>query len=368
MFGVLISHFGLVLDRDQTAIADVLYLIGKFASPTFMLVSGIMLGFLLAHARNDTARLKVHLLDRALFLLVIGHPLIAVALYHRGLPLSQQWIHSFMTDTIALCIIFGILVTPRLSKHQRLLGALALYALSWVAVIAWLPHDLGARIVKEFVVGTIEVQDPYAQTIFSIMPWAAVYFAGTVIGEGLPDLRVGGVRETGRRFLLGGALAVVTGLGVKAAYLVVRPVAWRAIAEMPRTWYVAYNLTSLFDKYPPGPAYLLFYGGLGAVLIGCCLVAVERNLFPAARSAAATVGRASLIVFVLSYYVLYLGVARFPLEQTAWLPWLFLASAILLWAVAWGWNRWAGNRFLTVGLRRVLTRWRVRKGVPTPFD
>jgi len=366
MLGVLISHFGLVIERDQLAIANRLYLVGKFASPTFMLVSGVMLGFLLSHPGTDARRLKLHLLDRALFLLLVGHPLIAIALYHRGLPFSGQWVHSFMTDTIALSIMLGVYLVPRLSRGQRLGAALAMYALSWALVIFWLPHGIGMRVIKEFLVGTIEPNELYAQSIFSIVPWGAVYFVGTVIGEALPDLNEGGRRESGRAFLIGGGVAVATGLAAKTAYLLARPVAWHALADMPRPWYVLYNLTNLFDKYPPGPAYLLFYGGLGAMLIGCCMLAVEWNLFPLARNAAATVGRASLIVFVLSYYVLYRGVTRFPLKHTAILPVLFIASAALLWAVAWAWNRWAGNRFLTVGLRKAVTDRRARTAVALP--
>lgn len=368
MFGVLISHFGLVIERDQLRIANQLYLIGKFASPTFMLVSGVMLGLLLAHPDAEARRLKFHLLDRALFLLVVGHPLIALALHHRGLPMSRQWVHSFMTDTIAISIIIGVYLVPRMSRWQRLFAALAMYTCSWLLVILWMPHGLGVRVVKEFLVGTIEPNDPYAQSIFSIVPWAAVYFVGTVIGERLPVLDGQGRRRSGRLFLAGGLIAMGAGLAAKVTYLYARPTAWHALADIPRPWFVLYNLTDLFDKYPPGPAYLLFYGGMGAALIGCCLLAVEYNRLPTVREAAATVGRASLVVFVVSYYVLYRGVAYLPLRRTALLPLYFLASAGILWCVAWAWNRWLGNRFLTVGLRRISARWRAPASEVVPVS
>lgn len=55
-----------------------LALVGKVATPTFVLVSGILMGYQ-TEAAAGAARFRMHLLVRALFLVTIGYLLIALS-------------------------------------------------------------------------------------------------------------------------------------------------------------------------------------------------------------------------------------------------------------------------------------------------
>jgi hypothetical protein len=147
---------------------------------------------------------------------------------------------------------------------------------------------------------------------------------------------------------------------VKVAYWLSRPVAWPDVDSMPPRWREIYELTTPFDKLPPGPTYLLFYGGIASVLVGGLILAIERGWWARLLASVAVVGRASLLVFLLQWFVYWLLVPLLPVPSRLVLIPYFAISIAGLWIAAWGWGRIGGNRFITVGLRAFAERGRGR--------
>ena len=360
MLGVCLSHSRLgLLEQDPAAVA-ILGITGMFASPTFILVSGMLLGYLTASAGPDDSRLRQRLIDRGLFLLVVAHTLIAL-LHHR---LIHSWGDvlriTFMTDTIGVSLIAGTLVIRSTNGRQRLALAAVLYLVSWVLVLAWLPVTPWLALIKETLVGST---DRYAtvQQNFPFIPWFAVFIAATPLGELIARRPAdGALQRLGRRMIVAGLVAIVVGLVVKMAYYLARPVAWASPADMPPFWRDVYEMTTPFDKYPPGPTYLLAYGGLALMLVGGVLLASLRGWAPRALQAAAVVGRASLFVFIAQYFVYIVVVPRIARPNRLATAAVFLGSISVLWIAAWLWGRIEGNRYFTVGLRA----WSERAPVP----
>jgi uncharacterized membrane protein len=364
MLGVWISHFGLGLgNRDPAAVAA-LGATGLCASPTFILVSGTVLGYLTATAGRDNSGLRQRVIDRALFLLIVAHVLITV-LHHR---LIHNWSDvarvTFMTDTIGVSLLAGILVIRSTSGRRRLVFAGLLYLMSWTLVLGWSPSAAWLELLKETFVGSTD-RVAMIQQNFPFIPWFAVFIAATLLGEAVARRsEEGTLGDLGSRLLLAGPVAIVGALGIKAVYWLARPVAWTTAAAMPPLWRDIYELTSPFGKYPPGPAYLLAYGGMGLILIGGTMLASQRGRAARTLQAAAVVGRASLFVFIAQYFVYLIILPLLPLPNRAVSAAAFVATISALWAAAWWWGLIDGNRFLTVGLRT----WDERTSAPRAFS
>src|SRR5512135_1735050 len=78
MLFVFLSHFALVYiwRSGEIRLATLMYDVAMIASPTFMLISGIMLGYLYRTHPDDFARIRVNYLYRGLFLLTVGRLII----------------------------------------------------------------------------------------------------------------------------------------------------------------------------------------------------------------------------------------------------------------------------------------------------
>src|SRR4051794_34291375 len=78
MLFVLLSHFGFTFFPDQSGrLPSMMRIVGMVASPTFVLINGIMIGFLRrVREPEEYERLKRLFVDRGLFLLTGGHLLL----------------------------------------------------------------------------------------------------------------------------------------------------------------------------------------------------------------------------------------------------------------------------------------------------
>ncbi|HEY0190206.1 MAG TPA: heparan-alpha-glucosaminide N-acetyltransferase domain-containing protein, partial [Kofleriaceae bacterium] len=129
MLFVLISHFGLTYFGHNGAehLEDWFERVGKVASPTFMVLSGMMAGFLYAMRPDSFRATRVRLADRGLFFLTFGHVVIALAHEPRLGRLDWAMYEVFITDTIAFCIIVGPLLVEALRPRTRLMLGAALF-------------------------------------------------------------------------------------------------------------------------------------------------------------------------------------------------------------------------------------------------
>ena len=345
MVFVCLSHFGLEYFRrlDEPSIAKALYMVGMIGSPTFMLISGVMLGLLYETRRGRFDQHRLLLADRALFMLTVGHILIMVANMPRAESLSEALQRGFITDALAVALLLGPTLVARVSRRARVLFPVILFAGAWVLAIRWTPATAFDEVLRYLLVGSYPNDLPYN---FPLLPWLAVYLAASVLGQWIGEQLVRGQRRKVERSLL------VWG-GAAVSFVVLYKLCQWTLA-FPSSPLLAV-LASPWEKLPPSPAYLLFYGGLGLMLVAGALIVERRKLMEPLFEWATLLGRASLLVFILQFYVYYGLVLSLNLPYTPFWPLVFVASLVGITALAKVWDDGGNNRYLTVGLRHFTT-------------
>jgi uncharacterized membrane protein len=81
MLFVCLAHFTNVYFflNGKEDIGIYLVLIGMVASPTFVTVSGLVAGFLAVTRQSSFTRLRLKLIDRGFFLLLVGHLVLSLS-------------------------------------------------------------------------------------------------------------------------------------------------------------------------------------------------------------------------------------------------------------------------------------------------
>jgi surface polysaccharide O-acyltransferase-like enzyme len=348
MFFVFLSHFAdiVVVSPSTRFYGEQLVHVAMIASPLFMIVSGTILGFLAVSRADEFRALSYRMIDRSLLLLTVAHVLIAVANMSPLRHPSDAWRMVFITDTIALCALMGCALIRVVPARYRIAFAAACYVMSWTIVIGWHPHDVQFRVVKDLIVGPL-AQSSWAYVV-PILPWFSVYFAASTIGEqlarsgrGLPMQRIAA------RLIHVGVAAVFFGFAIKLGYLAFAN--FHAMSTSTET-YVLHLLTGPFAKMPPSPDYIAVYGGAGLTLLGLLIRHSARPQLTLAMNWLALVGRNSLFVFIVQYYVYFVLLHAVRNAPIATWPILFGASVVAIVAVAWWWDHRGGNRFLTLGI------------------
>jgi len=311
------------------------------ASPTFILVSGLMLGFLYKSQLPEFASIRLKLVDRAVFLITVGHILIMIA--RAALPGGfNTAIHRvFITDAIGFSIIAGSFLITRTSTQTRFLLSVMLYVASWIMTLFFHPSFTLLRGIHDALFGTFMDEGPYLVG-FYLVPWFSFYLLGSCLGEVLSD------KMNSRRRLAAWILRtalVFTGLAVaiKGAYMFLH-----RFGVIPHSEW-AYSLTSLFQKYPPGPVYFLFYGGIGMFVLFLLLQFGRVRIAKSYVSWASVLGRTSLITFIIQYYVYWVFLSSVHLYTRFWL-FPLLGSVVFIYVLSYLWLRKDLNGFLTVGL------------------
>jgi len=352
MLLVFLAHFSqeLTVGPATSGVPLLLFEMGEIAPAAFVLVSGLTLAIVIGHTSPASlARARVRVLDRALFTLLVIHGVLVVtdvlwAPYERGLR------QVFITDTLALSIMVGLVLVPRTGPTGRLAVGAILYGLGWIMHAGLHPAGLGFVAVAEEV-----LSGPTARHAldygFPILEWAGVFLAGTVLGEAFVRARTSEARSHwAMRLLRGGAAAILGAVCVKA--LLVIPALHEGVARRADLR----EVLSLFGKAPPTPLYLMFFGGIAACIIAAATLLSIHGLAPGVSAWVAVLGRNSLFVFVLQSAVFRDLVARVPLEGRPWAWPVALGTATLfIWAGAWVWDRLGGNRWLTIGISQFKT-------------
>jgi hypothetical protein len=341
MLFVLLSHFGFSFFPDQSApVPRDLRLVGMIASPTFVMITGILIGFLHRQHEVDFARLRAKLVDRGLFLLTVGHLLILGS--H-----APAYTHSFwgLTDTVAVCMILQPWLLDHLKPAERVTVGITLFTISWLLVEGWLPHGHHAEAAKETLVGALH---PLAYSYeFPVLPWFSLSLGASALGHKLAGLHAAGELRKMRRFVAmvaGGAITLACAL--RAIFALAESAALSgASAER------LHPLFSPLEKQPPSPVYFLVYGAIGLTLVYAWLALEDRVPSSDFLSRAASLGQTSLFVFVVQWYVYLVGFYpfhhRLPFAW-AWPIYLAVSVGVIL-TPARAWHRNHGNRFLTVG-------------------
>ena len=351
MLFVCLAHFsGAYLAPHSIAYSELFAIVSMIASPSFMIISGMTAGFLVAMYPSALSHLQRRLLDRGVFLLLVGHLLLALSQASRSGGLEAAYQHSFITDPIAIAIIVGPRLIGASRAATRVLLSAVLFVTGWALVLFWHPLSDLAVTVKFFVAGGV---GPNASGIgwisFPLLEWIAVYLLGTVLGEHL-----------GRLFRRASELAHLPVLRVGLAASIAGAWLYVSAKELVRFRLVhggvatSLHLTSPTQKFPPGPAYLLFFGGCGLILMSLVLHLEAERRFPVLLQFLQRFGQASLVVYIVQAFV-YGSVVR-VIPFTPWWPPVFVGTIAFLGALAIIWCRIDGNRFLTVGLMTLLER------------
>jgi uncharacterized membrane protein len=181
MLLVYMSHFGAMYfgtagDETGSRLAS---LMGWPASPTFIVLSGVLLGLLRQQQSARFPSFSWKMMDRGIFLLVPAHLLIIVA----------HWIpfHStkfvFITDAVGVCMLVGPWLVIWLSGAARMIFSIALFALCWFIYLTWQPIDEVTIFARTVLIGRPIMKEGWIT--FPILPWLAAYVASTVLGESI---------------------------------------------------------------------------------------------------------------------------------------------------------------------------------------
>jgi hypothetical protein len=354
MLFVFLSHFTAAYfwPNGPFELASYLATASMIASPTFVIVSGMVIGFLAVTDPRGFPTLRIKLVDRGVFLLVIGHLLLVLTEGPTFAHFGHAYSTSFITDAIAVAIIVGPWLLTAFGSRSRIALAVALFAFDWWAVVAWHPTGLFLT-VKIYAVGISNLAGGVGAQVFPIVPWIAVYLAATVLGERIGSLYAQGMQKTAQQLLA--RVGLVSFLAGSVAYAIVA-INRRAGAAQGNIGTNLVNFLSIYQKFPPGIVYLLFFGGVGVVMLAVILEVDRRGMFPWGMNQLRHVGRASLFAFISEYALYRTFLARIDLPYTPWWPALFVLSVIVLMWASREWDRRGANRFLTVGIKALAAR------------
>jgi uncharacterized membrane protein len=317
--------------------AGLLHAATRLATPTFLVISGAMLGIAHASRAAPAAAVWRRFADRGLFLLLVARPLIFLAHvpHAGGVWAAARWM--FVTDTIAACLLVAPGVVFTVGRRPRAALAVALFAAASWGAVSWSAASGAGQVVKEALVGDLR---PRALAFpFPVLQWLSVYLVGTILGERLWEERARAASRPAALAVRAGATAIVVALAAYALHL------GAPAGSLLATW------TAPGTKVPPGPAFVLFYCGAGLVLLALAFEAERRGLLSRWRAVAAVLGRNSLFAFVAQYFVYYPLAMLVRPARSAASPLWFGASLALVVGAAALWERAGGYRWITVGLK-----------------
>jgi uncharacterized membrane protein len=328
---------------SHSAFIDVLMLVCRAAAPTFVLISGILLGYQAEVRGAQFERFRLQLLDRALFLVTVGHLAISWSFaarfgFGRALAFGQ------ITDTLAFCMLVGVYLVPAMNRRLRLLSGVCLAVGSCLLWPVWHPTDPLLQVIKNIFVGPVS-GDPMV-FLFPLLPWLGVYLAGTAAGGWLKDAS----RDAGmlviRRFQAVSLVIIIGVLAIKAGFVA------RTYLGAPESAWSGYF--SIYQKYPPGLLYLALYGGAGLLMISTLFSMSASPWIRSGMALAEPIGRNALPTFIVQFMVYYTGfymvVTRGDGVTPSAAAVIWLISIMMLWGFAKTCEQYKISRFITVGL------------------
>lgn len=327
--------------------------IGKIAAPIFVVLSGILFGVLSQMQAGDFEKTWNHVIDKALFMLVIAHPLMAL-MHTANKSYLSAFGHAYITDTIALCVIMGSILVPTMTLRKRFFLSFVVYVVSTAVWVTWEPDSPLLLVLRDFLFGSN--QPDFSAATFPFLPWFSLYLFGTGVGAVLARSSSSERNGGTLRFLIG---CSVTAL---ASAVLMRVIYKMLLASMVMVDddLLYYNLfASPYHNIPPSPHYLLLFVGLGMGVLSSVYALSKTARAEPYLALLSTVGRNSLVVFVvqegLYFYVLYLLARSTSLAavNVLW-PVYFLSSLAVVAAVALVADRLRVSRYQTLGYPRFL--------------
>ena len=362
MLLVFLAHFWVQFVNVQggARARSLLMWFTHLATPSFVLLSGMMLGLLRYGKGPEFVRVRDKLIDRGLFLLIICHPLIAISYLPPARSVSEPFVrHVLVTDAVGVSLILGAPIAFIVRARTRVILGLLVLLTCWSFEVFWVPEPFALRLAKEILFGRLRGE--WLAYNFPLLPWFGLYLSGSGLGELMAGWRATGQFERPHRTAFA-ICAVALGFVflMKVVVFMFKP---KHVPDPSTALGRFFHLMSLTEKIPPAIAYLIFYGGLALAGIGVALrVEVtdwrKGRKMGLSRRWLAMLGRNSLIAFVLQSFVYYTGVFLLPKPSLPWTLLYFPATvAVLLIAVRIA-DRHRLNAYFSVGYSGLRERWR----------
>lgn len=221
MLLVILSHAAALINERTVPGLPFLLLIRvcNLASVAFVFLSGMMVSYFLA-IRSDKDTVIRRFARRAFLLLFVVHPLIWFGSWFWSPGPASAMLHLwYVTDTIAVCLLIGPFLILMTGTRWKVVGIVGLLVSAVVLKAFWAPASVGLALLKEVTVGGLSAGHP-------LLPWLAVFLAGSLLGGSLA--RTGstgqGVLVFGRRLEVVGTQLVLTGLAAVGVYKLARMV------------------------------------------------------------------------------------------------------------------------------------------------
>jgi uncharacterized membrane protein len=357
---VFLSHFtaGYPWTSQSQESASYLRTLSMIASPTFVIVSGMVAGFLAVTSPSGYSELRVKLFDRGIFLLAFGHLLLTMTLAPTQATFWHAYQTSFITDVIAVAILIGPSLIVVMPGWHRIAMAVVIFVADWWLIVHWHPLG-GALTAKLYLIGRISDSGQLSSyAAFPVLPWFAVYLGGTVLGERVGRMYVRGARQESH-FLLAHTGLICFGVAT-VTYIIAKVL--RAVPTNP-TLSQMNQLTflSIYGKFPPGIVYLGFFGGAGLMMLAVIFELDRLTRFPRLFEELRKLGRSSLFMFTIQYALYRALLPRLGLHYTPFWPLIFLGTVVFLTLLAEVWDNHTANRYLTVGITAEWLRWKAER-------
>ena len=351
MLFACLAHFAWWMENAYPSLSMRMATIGMVATPAFMVLSGSMIGLKAGRAGVVGRKMRLDLIDRGIFLIIVAHLLIAVAEVHRSGTLVQRLEQFNSVDEIGVgCILFGAFNGLAIRSIRVLLAlAISLACLGWALALSWHPLMPTAKVVEELLVGQL-TKNLIIDYACPMAPFLALFVAGVVLGRFVAQREhQGRLDSMAKPLCLLGATLAAAALAVHLGY---RWAAMRGWVPADSAWQAT---LVILRKTPPSPGYLTFFTGLALLMFGLLTDLRRAAHMRWLLEWLATIGQVSLFVFVLQYFVFWTLPDLLSLRPAGYFPLLFAGQVALLWFMARWWGRIGGNRWIRIGLRRRTT-------------
>ena len=341
-----LSHFSWTLEHTQPRLADLLESVAMIATPTFLLLSGAMLGLLQLRRRNGLSDLSARLFHRGLFVLVVGHLLIsgASAYAHDIHYFSVVLDRLYITDVVGICLMLLPRITAERGVRPLLATGIAMYLAAVLISYLWQPTQATGIVLEHMLVGSHGHSGRQLMEFASpIIPYIGVYIAGIGLGTYIDRVATGALEARESWRVVGVAVAMVfVAMCAKAGWI---------LSHVDVTTSLGihlHELTSPFQKVPPGPTYLLTFAGLGILALSAFFWLERRSPNALPLRAFAVLGQCSFFVFILQFYIFGPMSAHAALFGGRYWWASYLISMLAIGGLAVLWRKARGNRLFDI--------------------
>lgn len=342
MLLVCLSHFAEVYTLSSGVSLYWIYNFTMIAAPTFVIISGILLGFFYVSKKDSFNLIKRNFINRGIFILFFGKLIICLAFTLRAHSFSESLKYIHITDVVGINIIFGPILISLIQPIYRITLGIGSIIFTWIIIAFWMPSNQYLEIIKEAVFGSFEYK--YFHTVFPVLPWFGLYFISSYFGE-----KLGSSVEKEKLkiiyFMKVGLCSITVAASIKLIFWLLKYyTSWPEFKS-----FTIWALTSPLQKWPPSIVYFLFYGGIGLLFIGFFLYIEQKKWLENYLNITAIIGRSSLFVFIVQYYFYYMILFAMHLYYSLAWPVYFMFSICCIFLLARVWDSMKLNRFLTLG-------------------